>query len=287
MRTTKSQTLTYPATVKAVGHATNDRRLSFIISTGDVDRDNDTILPGGWQLHDYQKNPIVLWQHDRSRPPIARTVDIGVIGKTLHAVAEFPPVGLYSLSDEIYGLAKAGFISSASVGFLPGMKSYNSTRGGWDIKDATLLEWSVVNVPANSQAVIQRCLGLGCDDQKMTQWLKGLSCGCADDQVLLIEDEDIFLEDIPAPAPVKGYPGCPRGRHCPTGAHSHPDHCIISGCPLRVGGKKHEDVLVLDDEAEHIWLSPRTVTQLVTVSVEDYVRDAVRQEINYHRGKVA
>jgi hypothetical protein len=43
--------------VKAAG--LKDRQLKFVISTGDVDRSDDTIDPHGWSLDAYKLNPVV------------------------------------------------------------------------------------------------------------------------------------------------------------------------------------------------------------------------------------
>ena len=43
--------------------STIDRTVRFTISTGDVDRDNDTIDPQGWELAQFEKSGVVLWDH--------------------------------------------------------------------------------------------------------------------------------------------------------------------------------------------------------------------------------
>src|SRR3954462_12743709 len=81
------------------------RRFTFIASTAQVDRAKDRILQDGWQLDRYRQNPIMLWQHDRTHPPIAKCIDIRVRGGDLVAVAEFPPEALnYQLANVVCGL---------------------------------------------------------------------------------------------------------------------------------------------------------------------------------------
>ena len=77
------------ATATPVG----DRVVRFVISTGAVDRDGDTIDPKGWDLTAYRRNPTVLWQHDHKIPAIARMVHIAVEGNppALVASASSPP----------------------------------------------------------------------------------------------------------------------------------------------------------------------------------------------------
>jgi HK97 family phage prohead protease len=174
-----------------------------------VDRDKDVIDPKGWRLASYRENPIVLWQHRRDLPPIARTTDIRVSGARLLASLEFPPEGASPLADEIHNLVAAGFLHSTSVGFLPIRSEYNHERGGHDILEAELLEWSIVNVPANHEALIQRCLGEACDRAAVDRWLKGAKstrCACKTSLAEIpfvngefhFEDEHLYVTQSPA-----------------------------------------------------------------------------------------
>src|SRR5215207_1904018 len=88
------------ATATTVG----DRVVRFVISTGAVDRDNDTIDPKGWQLTAYRANPVCLWQHDHKVPAIARMVRIAVEGNppALVADAEFAPAEIYPFAEMIF-----------------------------------------------------------------------------------------------------------------------------------------------------------------------------------------
>lgn len=147
------------------------RQFRFTISTGDLDRDHDRLNPMGWDLRAYLAAPVVLWAHDHSQPAIARSVEIGVIGDTLKAVAEFPPPGVYPFADQIHDLIAAGVIATASVGFLPRDRTRNEF-GGYDVKSQELVEWSVVNVPSLPAAVVER-RAKGIDTPAVTKWLNG------------------------------------------------------------------------------------------------------------------
>jgi hypothetical protein len=52
------------------------RRMTFTISTGSVDRDNDTLDPKGWDVKSYLTNPVVLFAHDYKSLPVAKCVEI-------------------------------------------------------------------------------------------------------------------------------------------------------------------------------------------------------------------
>jgi HK97 family phage prohead protease len=141
--------------VKAAG--LQGRQLKFVISTDRVDRAGDTIDQSGWQLADFKANPVITWGHQYDIPPIARAVQIGLEGGQLTSVAEFPEPGIYPLADQVYGLAKAGFINAASVGFEPLQWTFNAARGPFarDYKQQALYEWAVVSIPSNPDTLIQ------------------------------------------------------------------------------------------------------------------------------------
>ena len=156
-----------------------DRTFRFTISTGDVDREGDRINPQGWDLEAFKQNPVTLWAHNHTIPPIARTTDIGVAADRLQAVVQFPPPGVHPFADQVHDLLAKGFLSSASVGFRPIRKTFNAERGGWDFQEQELLEWSIVGIPALPQAAIERA-GLGVNRDLVTKWCAGGSCGRSD-----------------------------------------------------------------------------------------------------------
>lgn len=144
----------YAATIEK---AAGDRQLAFVISTAEVDRDGDTINADGWELGNYLKNPVVLWAHRYSEPPIARSVQITPGGGRLRSVAEFTPEDLYPFGFMVYRLFSEGFLSAVSVGFSATEWSYNEGRGrgSMDFLRQELLEYSAVPVPANASALIE------------------------------------------------------------------------------------------------------------------------------------
>lgn len=182
-----------------------DGQFTVVVSTDGVDRDKDIIDPQGWRLANFKLNPIVLWQHRRDLPPIARATDIRVSGSRLIATMEFPPTGVSSLADEINGLMAAGFLHSASVGFLPIRSAYNTERDGLDILEAELLEFSIVNIPSNAEARVQRCVGESCNLPALKSWLSGARkapCSCGNGDVLELRDDNLVLEIAEPPTHV-------------------------------------------------------------------------------------
>lgn len=133
---------------------TEKRQVKVIISTEDVDRSNDNINVLGWDFTNFLKNPTVLWAHDYSKLPIAKSLYIGIEGKNIVAICEFPKAGLYHFADTVYEMIKDGFINASSVGFKPKKFSYKEDYNGVEFIEQELLEFSFVPVPANPNALI-------------------------------------------------------------------------------------------------------------------------------------
>ena len=128
--------------------------ISFTISTGAVDRQNDTVAVNGWYTRSYLKNPVVLWGHDYSLPPIGKATNIWKDGGALKATVQFSSSGF---GQHVKGLVKERMLSATSVGFRPLKWQFSKDRersGGIDFLEQELLEFSIVTVPANPEATI-------------------------------------------------------------------------------------------------------------------------------------
>lgn len=162
-----------------------DRTLIFTISSGSVDRMGDTIAVNGWKLDAYRKNPVVLWAHDGADFPVARSPKIWIENDKLKAEAVFVPkenlaTGLHA--EGILQLYKGGFMSATSVGFIPLKYAFTDDpqrRYGIDFLEQELLEFSLVTVPANAEALIEgRAAGI--DVVPMLDWCEEQMKRCGD-----------------------------------------------------------------------------------------------------------
>lgn len=145
------------AVIKAEGDPEGEGPLSFILSTASPDRSNDVVMQDGWRLDNYRKNPVMLWAHDYSQRPVAKSPTVFVEGGQLVARGvEFVPRDLYELGWSVGQLYRKGFMSAVSVGFQPVKFAWNEERGGMaaDFMEQELLEFSAVPVPANPEALI-------------------------------------------------------------------------------------------------------------------------------------
>lgn len=129
----------------------------IIITTPDFDRAQDRIASIGGDLGNYNANPIVLWGHDYNTASAvigrSNTLEVSDAG----IVADFtlrPAVNVFDPQNIVLQLWNQGYIHTASVGFLPKDGKKNE-RGGMDYSTWELLEWSLVPVPANPQAIRQ------------------------------------------------------------------------------------------------------------------------------------
>ena len=155
--------------IKAEG---DGRSLTFVISTASVDRMGDSIAVDGWKLDAFRKNPVVLWAHDAGSLPVARAEKVWIEGGRLMATAEFTPAGMARFNDTVFDMLKAGFLNATSVGFSPLKYAFTDDpqrRFGIDFLEQELLEFSVVAIPANSEALIQgRAAGI--DTAPLAEW---------------------------------------------------------------------------------------------------------------------
>ncbi len=145
--------------VRQVG-TPEDRTLEFIGSTATVDRYGDIIEPAGWDLKNYKKNPVFLWGHNYSMPPIGKAVSVKVTDDALVFQIMFATAEEYAFADTIYRLYLGGFLKATSVGFQdlerePIIDKKNEGRQtGWHFLKQELYELSGVTVPANPDAIM-------------------------------------------------------------------------------------------------------------------------------------
>jgi HK97 family phage major capsid protein/HK97 family phage prohead protease len=157
------------------------RVLRFVGTTDVEDRMGDVVEANGWDFTTYQKAPRFLWAHEHHDLPIGRTISIqpceveGQKGWSFDV--EFARADENPKAEQCFKLAKRGFLNTVSVGF----RSLDSefiqedenaqkkrkdekpdTAAGFKFKKKELLELSLVNVPANPQALMIE-IGKGLD----------------------------------------------------------------------------------------------------------------------------
>lgn len=140
-----------------------ERSEKSVITTDGVDRDGEVVLSRGLKFEQFRKNPVVLWMHLLDKV-IGKCLwikehDGNTIAKTQYAETEF--------ADGIWQLVKGGFLNAKSIGMNCGTLRRRDiepkdleNRADWAgakavIEEAEILEYSVVSVPANPDALMR------------------------------------------------------------------------------------------------------------------------------------
>lgn len=151
---------------------------TIYVSTRDVDRDGDVVMPSGWDVKMYQENPVGLWSHRNDMPAIFKALETKADSYGLMQVIEFADT---EHAQEIKKLFVGGFLKTFSAGFR-GVKSLWRNNPGqakefadtmldceqdWPefkpnrdkvqrvIQEQVLFESSLCNIPANPFAMVQ------------------------------------------------------------------------------------------------------------------------------------
>lgn len=164
----------------------DDNVRTFTITTDTRDRDKDIVVPAGIIADNFSQNPVMLWAHQYTELPIARSVSMWAQksfakdGKTelntIKAKVVFQPDENYHDSysgirgSMVQRMYDTGFLHAVSIGFDPqeweeieekaetkeDLTSLLLGGGGTRFLKWDLLEFSGVPVPANPMALIDR-----------------------------------------------------------------------------------------------------------------------------------
>src|SRR5262245_54303098 len=138
-------------------------KLEFVLSDETKDRLGDVILASGWDLKNFKRNPIAMFNHDRDFP-IGKWRNVHVEGKRLVGELEPAQRGTSARIDEILSLIEQGILRAVSVGFRPTKRELMEDNSGFIFQEQELLETSLVSVPANPAALqIARSLNISDD----------------------------------------------------------------------------------------------------------------------------
>ena len=137
---------TFKTVVRSAGAAPE-----ITISSSAVDRDGDIIEPSGLDATHYLKNPVVLFGHDHYALPIARTQSLTADGHGIRA--KFSWLENDPDAARVRNAFDQGVLNAASIGFLP--VEWEDLKGSYGRRYTKwqLLEWSIVPVPSNPEAI--------------------------------------------------------------------------------------------------------------------------------------
>lgn len=135
----------------------DDGSFIAIASTNANDRHGEVVDNNGWDLKAFKKNPVILWGHDHSEPAIGVSKKTWVEGTGKKAKLMIQPL-LHDVTEKaraVKELVDMGVIRTLSVGFKP-----LESPDGITFTKNELLEVSMVNVPANPEAMMLAYKGL-------------------------------------------------------------------------------------------------------------------------------
>lgn len=209
--------------------------LVFTISTAARDRDEDVATLKGWKLDQFVANPVILYAHNYAGLPAAKAKATWIdkaAGK-LKSIPVFPSRDVSPSGWEIGELVKAGFLNAASVGFIP--RSFevdedhrrDTGRIGFKFLEQELLEWSIVPVPANAEALREAkskglsIAGLGAWAEQTLATIKGPGVWISADQAVTRSELEAVIKAAlpsviysiptaaPSSSPAKASPSSP------------------------------------------------------------------------------
>ena len=128
-----------------------------VISTAAPDRAGDVIVPAGLRNADeFLRNPVVLWAHQRSLPPIGTCERLTIEADRVIAETKFSASSPFAA--DVFNLYAEGVLRGWSVGFVPAKvvplpAARGKAPGGVCYPEWDLLEYSAVPVPENPHAL--------------------------------------------------------------------------------------------------------------------------------------
>lgn len=210
----------------SITRADGDRAVDSIASTEAEDGHGTIIDQLSWDLSRFLKNPVVLYSHNLEAGgifgggtpgdsiPIARAENVRVEGKQLRARIVFPPIGADALSDRVWTAIETKRLNGISVGFRAGKvtREEHNGRECHRLSACSLVEISIVPIPSNAEALIQRSIAghlrsLRAEsrsfDERLSAWrvrvLAETGVACTPSEAM---DTVLRNLDLPQPAPV-------------------------------------------------------------------------------------
>jgi HK97 family phage prohead protease len=136
-------------------HAETVQGMEFVLSDETPDRIGDIIMADGWDLQNFVKNPIALFNHIPSFI-VGKWKGLRTDNGALRGYLELAPAGTSGRIDEIRKLVEAGILRAVSVGFRPLEHEPLDAKDPWSgsrFLKQELVETSLVSVPANPNAL--------------------------------------------------------------------------------------------------------------------------------------
>ena len=155
-----------------------------------IDRSSESVMPSGYDLQSYKKNPILLYQHDKSRP-IGKIVALELRSDGLYVEANVHDM----LDHQAYYAVKHSILKTFSIGFI--VKDYTEVDDVYFWTEIELLEISIVSVPDNQESTFNVLLDSPCNGGTCALAAKKVSeTRTKDTKTWSSVDKSVLLSDI-------------------------------------------------------------------------------------------
>ena len=135
---------------------------------GNVDNQDDIVLPGAFSKSIQASLPAMLWQHRHDHVP-GVWLSAEETGHGLHLKGMLLDT---QLGNDTYTLAKAGAIKGLSIGYVVKDSVRDRKSGVRQIKEMKLHEVSLVTFPANERAVITSVKSKPNSERELEEYLR-------------------------------------------------------------------------------------------------------------------
>lgn len=185
-----------------------------VITNSKADRDKEVVIAKGIDLAMFRKNPVVFFNHRRDLLPVGKCLWVKPEGANLKAKTRYSarPEEWENewMPDAVWSMVRSGDLPGKSIGFLPiegravrddeKRKNPDWDGANWVYTKALMLEYSVVGIPANAEALVQS-VAKGVVTSDILDVL-----GIDFDPTLKIEDKKIEDKKAPEPDPPEPEP---------------------------------------------------------------------------------
>jgi len=157
-QTTQERHASIPVRVRQTKEDRQNGTVTVEINNDDIDRHGTVVMPSGARTENYERNPVVMWQHGngvRGSVPIGRAESIRTEENALFAQVRFDEDDEFAR--EIERKVEEGFVNAASIGFRP-LDQRKDTVDGEQVTvvdNWELVEFSMVSVPSNPTALVE------------------------------------------------------------------------------------------------------------------------------------
>ena len=155
---------------------TDTDEFTGVFSNESVGRDNHIVLNRGIQYENFMADPVILWAHDDSQPPVGRATRIVIGADDCRMAWKFVPREISPFAGMVRDLVAGKWLRALSMSWQPLEWKFSTDRsrpGGVDFLKVDMLETSIVPIPALPSALID-ARSRGVDTRPLYEWAEKL-----------------------------------------------------------------------------------------------------------------